>query len=76
MEKAKSTSKTKGTTAVRATKPAVEKKTPKTVKAATSLPGENEIRIKAQEIYNKRIAKGLSGTAEQDWLKAEKLLKG
>jgi len=76
MEKAKSTSKTKGKTTAKASRPSVEKRTPKTVKAASSLPGENEIRLKAQELYNKRIARGISGTAEEDWLKAEKLLKG
>jgi len=45
-------------------------------KSAASLPGEHDIRIKAQEIYNDRIFRGDNGTAEEDWLKAERLLKG
>lgn len=45
-------------------------------KTASSLPGENDIRLKAQEIYNDRIFRGEHGTAEDDWIKAERLLKG
>jgi hypothetical protein len=41
-----------------------------------SLPGEDEIRLKAQEIYNDRLFRGEHGTAVDDWIKAEKLLKG
>jgi hypothetical protein len=60
------------------------KKTTGTVKAnksgkiATlrSGPSEEEIRIKAKEIYHERISRGEHGTAEQDWLKAEQLLAG
>jgi hypothetical protein len=55
--------------------------TPKTgkvkkAKSESSIPGEIDIRIKAQEIYNDRIFRGEHGTAEDDWLKAERLLKG
>ena len=39
-------------------------------------PAEDEIRKKAEEIYHERIAKGEYGTAEDDWHKAEKILKG
>lgn len=39
-------------------------------------PTEDEIRKKAEEIYRERIAKGEYGTAEDDWQKAEKILKG
>ena len=60
------------------------KKTPVTGKAVTDNkvtafklgPGEEEIRVKAKEIYNERIARGEHGTPEHDWLKAEQLLKG
>jgi hypothetical protein len=45
-------------------------------KSAQSVLGEEEIRLKAIEIYNERIARGEEGDAEEDWLKAEKLLKG
>jgi hypothetical protein len=38
--------------------------------------GEDEIRNKAQEIYNERILRREHGTAEDDWLRAERLLKG
>lgn len=38
-------------------------------------PTEEEIRRKAEEIYHDRIAKGIYGTAEDDWHQAEKLLK-
>lgn len=59
-------------------KPVVAVKKTKTGKVPTvgSIPGENEIRIKAQEIYSERISKGENGTAEDDWLRAERLLKG
>lgn len=39
------------------------------------MPGEDEIRIKAKEIYHDRIARGEDGTAESDWLNAEEYLK-
>jgi hypothetical protein len=38
-------------------------------------PTEDEIRKKAEEIYHERIARGEYGTAEDDWQKAEKILK-
>lgn len=41
-----------------------------------SSPSEEEIRIKAKEIYHERVAKGVHGTAEEDWLNAEHLLTG
>jgi len=40
------------------------------------LPGEEQIREKAREIYLERIANGKQGTAEDDWRKAEDLLRG
>lgn len=39
-------------------------------------PAEDEIRKKAEEIYRERIARGEYGTAEDDWTKAENILKG
>jgi hypothetical protein len=47
----------------------------KKVTAVKSGPDEEEIRAKAKEIYHERIARGEHGTAEDDWLKAEKLLR-
>jgi hypothetical protein len=38
------------------------------------LPGEEQIREKAREIYFERIALGKQGTAEDDWREAEELL--
>ncbi|MGC9471889.1 MAG: hypothetical protein ACP5D1_10120 [Bacteroidales bacterium] len=38
-------------------------------------PTEEEIRRKAEEIYHDRVAKGIYGTAEDDWHQAEKQLK-
>jgi hypothetical protein len=48
----------------------------KKVTIVKSGPSEEEIREKAKEIYNERVARGIHGTAEQDWLKAEQLLAG
>jgi len=66
--------KTKATGRTKKPVTTVKSGTAKKITAAKSLPGENEIRIKAQEIFNERIFKGEHGTAEADWLKAEKLL--
>lgn len=48
----------------------------KKVTASKSLPSEEEIRKKAEEIYHQRIARGEQGTAIDDWHKAEELLRG
>jgi len=50
----------------------------KSKKATTrkSKPSDEEIRKKAMEIYYERIARGEHGTADSDWLEAEKLLSG
>jgi hypothetical protein len=37
---------------------------------------EADIRKRAEKIYNNRIAKGIPGTPESDWMQAEKELKG
>jgi hypothetical protein len=68
--KPKAAAKTKKPTAE--AKPARKKKTPP-VKA---IPGEEEIREKAREIYFERIARGEHGTPESDWREAEELLMG
>ena len=48
----------------------------KKVASVKSLPSEEEIRIKAKEIYLQRIERGEYGNAIDDWRKAEELLKG
>ena len=45
------------------------------VTTSKSGPSEKEIREKAKEIYHERIDRGEYGTAEDDWLKAEELLR-
>ena len=47
----------------------------KKASASKSSPSEEEIRKKAVEIYNERVARGEVGNAESDWLNAEKLLR-
>ena len=47
----------------------------KKVKITKQGPTEEEIRDKAMEIYQQRINRGEHGTAENDWLEAEKLLR-
>jgi len=44
--------------------------------AGKSEPSEDQIRMKAEEIYTRRIASGEYGTAQDDWHKAEKILRG
>lgn len=67
----------------KATKPATKKAAAPT-SAATSAAKkvvskvkdiESLIRRRAEEIYHERIAKGEHGTADGDWMKAEKELK-
>jgi hypothetical protein len=54
-----------------------EKVTPgKKTSSSKKFPSHEEIMVKAQEIYIKRIKKGESGSAESDWLAAEKFLMG
>jgi hypothetical protein len=47
----------------------------KKVTASKSKSSEEKIREKAKEIYHERIVRGEHGTAEDDWLKAEELLR-
>jgi len=55
-------------------KPAAAAKTTKTTKAKPAFT-EEDIRKKAEEIYNARIVSGEAGNHESDWLNAEKALK-
>lgn len=58
------------------------RKVTNTIKPVTTIspdkimPGEDQIREKAREIYFERIARGEHGTAEDDWREAEELLTG
>lgn len=70
------TSKTKTISKLKKTSEAGKAVKGKKVTTGKSRPGEEEIREKAKEIYHERIARGEHGTAEDDWLKAEKLLRG
>lgn len=47
----------------------------KSAKAGTKVPTDDDVRAKAQDIYNERIIRGEHGTAEKDWLEAERLLR-
>jgi len=47
----------------------------KKVTIRKSIPGEEEIREKALEIYNQRIERGEQGTAENDWFEAQNYLR-
>ena len=69
MKTSKEKSKPKKTTGE---KEPVKSKKPKIIKPE---PSEEQIREKAKEIYQQRIIHGEHGTAENDWLKAEKILR-
>jgi len=59
----------------KATEKPAAAKTTKTTKAKPAIT-EEDIRKKAEEIYNARVASGEAGDHESDWLAAEKALKG
>jgi hypothetical protein len=66
------------TTVKKATaKKAPAAKTTKATKTKTTKPAitEEDIRKKAEEIYNARMVSGEAGDHESDWLNAEKALK-
>jgi hypothetical protein len=69
------TSKTKAVSKTKKTSASVKVVKSKKTESKKILPGEEEIREKAKEIYLERIALGEHGTPESDWLKAEQLLK-
>lgn len=52
-------------------------KAPRVRKTSVSRPepSEDQIRMKAQELYNERISSGVWGTAEDDWHRAEQILR-
>jgi hypothetical protein len=54
-----------------------KKKAAKMLKGSISkkVSNETEIRNKANEIYQQRIERGEQGTAENDWLEAERYLQ-
>jgi hypothetical protein len=72
----KKTSKAKAISKPKKTSEAGEALKNKKVTTSKSVPGEEEIRKKAREIYFERIARGEHGTEEDDWLEAEELLRG
>lgn len=78
MATSKATAKTTSKTPGKGKKSTTAAVTGKVVKAAKPklAQGEDQIRVKALEIYNERVIRGEHGTAESDWLKAEKLLAG
>jgi hypothetical protein len=76
MKDLKSNSKTKTTVKGKKTASAPKAEKTRRVSVTQSRLNDDEIRLKAQEIYNERITRGEHGTAEDDWLSAEKLLKG
>jgi hypothetical protein len=67
----KATTKTKSTASK---KPAVKAKA-NPVSAKKKNITEDDIRKRAEKIYNNRVAKGIPGDSESDWLQAEKELK-
>ena len=67
----KTTSATGGTKAKTTSKSKTASKPGSSAKAPTL----EEIRKKAAEIYHDRISRGEHGSAEDDWLKAEQILK-
>jgi hypothetical protein len=69
------TSKTKAVSKTKKTSKPVKTVKSKKVETKKSIPGEEDIREKAREIYLERVSRGEHGTPESDWLKAEQLLK-
>jgi hypothetical protein len=70
------TSKAKAISKPKKTSKSLEAVKNKKVTTSKSQLSEEEIREKAMEIYNQRIEREEYGTAEDDWLEAEKQLKG
>jgi hypothetical protein len=40
------------------------------------VPGEEQVRILAYQLYERRCAAGVDGDATSDWTEAERLLRG
>ncbi|MCU0361765.1 MAG: hypothetical protein MUE32_00265 [Bacteroidales bacterium] len=70
------TAKAKTTVTVKKAAPASATVKTRKVSAKKGEPTEEQIRLKAQEIYNERISSGVWGTADDDWHKAETVLRG
>ena len=49
-------------------------KVPSKMSREADRPSENEIRVLAYRLYEKRVADGIEGDASSDWTKAERLL--
>ena len=56
-------------------KPAAKKPAAKKTASKPKSISEDDIRKRAQEIYEERITKGIAGDSDTDWLQAEKELK-
>ena len=50
------------------------KETPKKSVTATNTPSEEEIRLLAYHLYERRCESGAAGDASEDWIQAERLL--
>ena len=70
------TTKTKSVSQPKKATSAVRTSKPKKTSSVKYVPNEEEIRLKASEIYFERISRGEHGTPESDWREAEELLKG
>jgi hypothetical protein len=68
------TAKTKTVTQPKKTTSAVKVSKSRKTSPVKYVPGEEEIREKAREIYFERIARGEHGTPEDDWREAEEIL--
>ena len=53
---------------------ATKKQIPRKKTSGKPKASQQSIKKRAQEIYEERISKGIEGTAESDWLQAEKEL--
>ena len=73
--KTKPAAKTKATSKPKKQAAASGKAKAKSTRAPKKTITEDDIRSKAQELYYDRIARGEHATAEEDWLKAESLLR-
>ena len=72
----KATAASEKTTVKKTAEKAATTKATKTTKTTTKKAlTEADIRAKAEEIYQTRVAAGVEGTPEADWLAAEEALK-
>lgn len=71
----KTTESKKPTATTKKDAPAATSASPKKVTPSKPAADEEAVRRKALEIYNERMSRGESGTAEEDWDRAQKALK-